>query len=47
MDEITPAGFQLHNVPHRNKKGGGVAVFLMNDIDNMLWQTDQRDTFDT
>ena len=26
IDEITPAGFQLHHVPRRNKKGGGVAV---------------------
>ena len=22
IDEITPVGFQLHHVPHRNKKGG-------------------------
>ena len=25
MDEINPTGFQLHHVPHRNKKGGEVA----------------------
>ena len=46
MDEITPAGFQLHHVPCRNKKGGGVAVFVRNDIDSMLCQTDQPDTFE-
>ena len=46
MDEITPAGFQLHYVPHRDKKGGGVAVFVRNDIDSMLCQTDQWDTFE-
>ena len=45
IDEITPAGFQLHHVPHRNKKGG-VAVFVRNDIDSVLYQTDQRDTFE-
>ena len=45
IDEITPAGFQLHHVPHRNKRGGGVAVFVRNDIDGVLYQTDQRDTF--
>ena len=46
IDEITPAGFQLHHVPRRNKKGGGVAVFVRNDIDSVLYQTDQRDTFE-
>ena len=46
IDEITPAGFQLHHVPRRNKKGGGVAVFVTNDIDSVLCQTDQRDTFE-
>ena len=46
VDEITPAGFQLYHVPSRNKKGGGVAVFVRNDIDGMLYQTDQRDTFE-
>ena len=45
MDEITPVGFQLHHVPRRNKKGG-VAVFVRNDIDSMLCQTDQCDTFE-
>ena len=40
MDEITPAGFQLHHVPCRNKKGGGVAVFVRNDFDSVLCQTD-------
>ena len=42
IDEITPVGFQLHHVPCRNKKGGGVAVCL----DSVLCQTDQRDTFE-
>ena len=46
MDEITPAGFQLNHVPRRNKKGGGFAVFVRNDIDSVLCQTDQRDTFE-
>ena len=46
IDEITPAGFQLHHVPRRNKKGGGVAVFVRNDINSVLCQTDQRDTFE-
>ena len=46
LDEITPAGFQLHHVPHRNKRGGGVAVFVRNDIDGVHYQTDQRDTFE-
>ena len=46
IDEITPAGFQLHHVPCRNQKGGGVAVFVRNDIDSVLSQTDQRDTFE-
>ena len=45
IDEIAPAGFQLH-VPRRNKKGGGVAVFVRNDIDSVLCQTDQRDAFE-
>ena len=45
MDEITPAGFQLHHVSHRYKKGG-VAVFVRNDFDSVLCQTDQRDTFE-
>ena len=30
----------------RNKRGGGVAAFVRNDIDGMLYQTDQRDTFE-
>ena len=46
MDEISLGGFQLHHVPHRNKKGGGVAVFVRNDVDSVLCQTDQRDTFE-
>ena len=46
LDEITPAGFQLHHVPHRNKRGGGVAVFVRNDNDGLRYQTDQRDTFE-
>ena len=46
IDEITPAGFQLHHVPRRNKRGGGVAVFVRNDIDGVLYQTGQRDTFE-
>ena len=45
MDEITPAGFKLHQVPRENKKGGGVAVLVRNDIDSVLCQTDQRETF--
>ena len=45
LDEITSAGFQLHHVPRRNKRGGGVAVFVRNDIDGVHYQTDQRDTF--
>ena len=45
MDERTPAGFQLHHVPRRNKKAG-VTVFVRNDIDSMLCQTDQQDTFE-
>ena len=36
LDEITPAGFQLHHVPHGNKRGG-VAVFVRNDIDGVLY----------
>ena len=46
LDEITPVGFQLHHIPNRNKKGGGVAVFVRNDIDSVLCQTDQQDTFE-
>ena len=46
MDEITPAGFQLHHVTRRNKKGGEVAVFVRNDIDSVLCQTDQQDTLE-
>ena len=46
MDEITPAGFQLHHVPRMNKRGGGVAVFVRNDIDSVHCQTDQRVTFE-
>ena len=46
MDEITPACLHLHHVPCRNKKGGGVAVFARNDIDRVLSQTDQWDTFE-
>ena len=46
LDEITPAGFQLHHVPRRNKRGGGVAVFVRNDIDGVHYQTDQRETFE-
>ena len=45
IDEITPVGFQIHHVPRRNKRGG-VAVFVRNDIDGVLYQTDQRDTFE-
>ena len=44
-DEVTPAGFQLHHVPCRNKTGG-VVVFVRNDIDGVLYQTDHRDTFE-
>ena len=44
VDEATPVGFQLHHVPRRNKKG--VAVFVRNDINSVLCQTDQRDTFE-
>ena len=39
MDKLTPAGFQLHHVQRRNKKGEGVAVFVKNDIDSLLCQT--------
>ena len=46
MDEITPAGFQLHQVPRENKKGGGVAVLVRNDTDSVLCQTDRRETFE-
>ena len=46
MDEITPAGFQLHHVPREKKKGGGVAVLVRNDIDSVLCQTDQREMFE-
>ena len=46
MDEITPAGFQLHYDQCRNKKGEGVAVFVRNDIDSVLCQTNQQDTFE-
>ena len=46
MDEITPAGFQLHQVPSENKKGGGVAVLARNDIDSVRCQIDQRETFE-
>ena len=42
MDEITPAGFQLHQVPRENKKGGGVAVLVRNGIDSVHCQTDRR-----
>ena len=45
MDEITPAGFELYHVPHENKKGGRVAVLVRNDIDCVLCQTDQWETF--
>ena len=45
VDEITPEGFQLDHVPRTNKKGG-VAVFVRNDVDSVLCQTDQRDTFE-
>ena len=45
VDEVIPAGFQLRHVPGRNKKGG-VAVFVRNDIDSVLCQTGQRDTFE-
>ena len=44
--EITPIGFQFHHVPCRNKKGGGVAGLVRNNIDSVLCQTDQRDTFE-
>ena len=46
MDEITPAGFQLHQVPRENKKGGGVAVLVRNDIDSVRYQIDRRETFE-
>ena len=46
MDKITTAGFQLHHVPRRNKKGGGVAVFVWYDIDSVHCQTDQLVTFE-
>ena len=46
MDEITPAGFQLHQVPRENKKGGGVAVLVRNGIDSVHCQTDRRETFE-
>ena len=46
VDEVTPTGFQLHPVPHRNKKGERVAVSVRNDIDSVLCQTDQQDTFE-
>ena len=46
IDGIIPAGFQLHHVPRRNKKGGGVAIFVRNDIDSVHCQTDQRVTFE-
>ena len=45
MDEITPAGFQLHQVPRENKKGGGVAVLVRNDIDSVRCQIDRWETF--
>ena len=44
LDELTPAGFQLRHVPGRNKKG--VTVFVRNDIDSVLCQTGQQDTFE-
>ena len=44
IDEITTAGFQLHHVPRRNKKGRGVDVFVRNDINSVLCQTDKRDS---
>ena len=46
MDEITPAGFQLHQVPRENKKGGGVAVLVRNDIDSVRCQIDRREMFE-
>ena len=46
MDEITPAGFQLHQVPRENKKGGGVAVLVRNHIDSVRCQIDRRETFE-
>ena len=46
MDEITPAGFQLHQVPCENKKGGGVAVLVRNDIDSVHCQTDRQETLE-
>ena len=46
MDEITPAGFQLHQGPRENKKGGGVAVLVRNDIDSVRCQIDRRETFE-
>ena len=46
IDKITPAGFQRHHVPRRNKKGGGVTVFVRNDIDSVLCQIYQPDTFE-
>ena len=41
VGEVTPAGFHLQHIPRRNKKGGGVAVFIRNDIDSVICQTDQ------
>ena len=46
MDEITPAGFQLQQVPRENKKGGGVPVLVRNDIDSVRCQIDWRETFE-
>ena len=46
MDEITLAGFQLHQVPRENKKGGGVAVLVRNGIDSVHCQTDRQETFE-
>ena len=45
LDEVTPEGFQVHHILQRNKKGG-VAVFVRNNIDCILCQTDQQDTFE-
>ena len=45
VDEVSPEGFQLDHAPGRNKKGG-VAVFLRNNIDCVLCQSDQQDIFE-
>ena len=39
--EVTPAGFQLHHILRRIKKGGGVTVFVRNDNDCVLCETNR------